>query len=80
MAIPISEQEKKLHRNVDHVIQPADDVTLPADHVIQSKVPVKVHVSDDDDDDDLIPFDIAPQHPRNLPRYLREAISGTFPI
>ena len=78
MCMPITEQEKRLHGKMDRVIQPADDVTPAVDHVIQSKIPVNVHTSDDDDDDDLVPFDTAPQHSRNLPRYLREAISGIF--
>ena len=73
MSIPISEQEKQLHIDRDHVIQP---MPSPADHVTQSKV-VNMQVSDDDDDD-LIPFDSHLSCPPNAPRYLREAISGTF--
>ena len=77
MSLPITEQEKQLHNNVDHVIQPVDNV-VPA--VGQPKVmnAIKI-VDDDDDDDDLIPFDTTPQSHRNVPHYLREVMSGTLP-
>ena len=76
MSKPISEQEKQLHDDRDHVIQPLDSMASPADHVTQSKNVVKLQVSDDEDDD-LIPYDTVP-HPCDAPYYLREAIQGTF--
>ena len=76
MSMPISEQEEQLHDDGDHVIQPLENMASPADYVTEPKN-VKLQVSDDDDDDDLIPYDCVP-HSREVPYYLREAISGTF--
>lgn len=78
MSMPISEQEEKLHGDRDRVIKPLDNMASPANHVTHPKNVVKLQVSDDDDDDDdLIPYDSVP-HSRDVPHYLREAISGIF--
>lgn len=79
--MPITEQEKQLQNDAALAIQSVDHVIQPVDHVNQSKEVdvVKVHVSDDDDnDDDLVPCANIPQRPRNIPHYLREAISGIY--
>ena len=81
MSLPITEQEKQLHYNVDHVVQPVDNV-VPAAGQPKVMNAIKIVVDDDDDDDDdddLIPFDATPQSHHNVPHYLREVMSGTLP-
>ena len=78
MSKSVLEQEKQLHNNPDNlprdnnVTSSTDHVKFPADHETSSTV----HDLSSDDDDDLIVFSNMPSA-RNVPHYLREAMSGT---